>query len=101
MRKYLQVIGDDLPLKYDTKSAYEVEEDGKTVLRSKTNGIIGELNGVLTVQNHLLIDGDVGLETGNLKFDGSIQVRGTVMPGYSIIASGDISIESTEGVNAA
>ena len=95
------LMGEDLPLKYDTKSAYEVEEEGKTVLRSKTKGVIGEVNGVLTVQKHLVIEGDVGLETGNLKFDGSIQVRGTVMAGYSIIASGDISIESNEGVHAA
>jgi len=95
------IMGDDSLLKYDTKSAYEVEEEGKTVLRSKTKGVIGELNGVLTVQKHLVIDGDVGLETGNLKFDGSIQVRGTVMAGYSIIASGDISIDSNEGVHAA
>ena len=56
-----------------------------------------EVNGIITVQKHLVIDGDVGLETGNLKFDGSIQVRGTVMPGYSIVSSGDISIESNEG----
>lgn len=95
------LMGDDFPLKYDTKSAYEVEEEGKTVLRSKTKGVIGEVNGLLTVQKHLVIDGDVGLETGNLKFDGSIQVRGTVMPGYSIVSSGDISIESNEGIHAA
>ncbi|MFJ7826743.1 DUF342 domain-containing protein [Psychrobacillus sp. NPDC096623] len=94
-------IGDDFSLKYDTKSAYEVEEEGKIVLRSKTKGVIGEVNGILTVQKHLIIEGDVGLETGNLKFDGSIQVRGTVMAGYSIVASGDISIESKEGVHAA
>ncbi|WP_391115977.1 DUF342 domain-containing protein [Psychrobacillus sp. L3] len=93
--------GDDVPLKYDTESAYEVEEEGKIVLRSKTNGVIGEINGVLAVQKHLVINGDVGLETGNLKFDGSIQIKGTIMPGYSIIASGDISIESNEGVNSA
>ncbi|QUG42066.1 DUF342 domain-containing protein [Psychrobacillus sp. INOP01] len=95
------IMGDDFPLKYDNKSAYEVEEEGKTVLRSKTKGVIGEVNGILTVQKHLIIDGDVGLETGNIKFDGSIQVRGTVMAGYSIVASGDISIESNEGVHAA
>ncbi|WP_144511044.1 DUF342 domain-containing protein [Bacillus sp. FJAT-22090] len=93
--------GEDVPLKYDMNSAYEVEEDGKTVLRSKTKGVIGEVNGILSVQKHLIIEGDVGLETGNLTFDGSIQVKGTVMPGYSVIASGDVSIEAKEGVNSA
>lgn len=94
-------LGDDASLKYDTKSAYEVEEDGKIVLRSKTKGVISEVNGMLSVQKHLIIDGDVGIETGNLKFDGSIQIRGTIMPGYSVIASGDISVEGKEGVNSA
>ncbi len=93
--------GDDVQLKYDAKSAYEIEEDGKIVLRSKTKGVIGEVNGVLSVLKHLIVDGDVGIETGNLKFDGSIQVKGTVMAGYSVIASGDISIEGKEGVNSA
>lgn len=93
--------GDDVLLKYDISSAYEVEEEGKTVLRSKTKGVIGEVNGVLSVQKHLVIEGDVGLETGNLTFDGSIQVKGTVMPGYSVTASGDVSIEAKEGVNSA
>ena len=95
------LMGEDYLLKYDPNTAYEVEEGEKTILRSKTNGVIGEVNGILTVQKHLVIDGDVGLETGNLKFDGSIQVRGTVMAGYSIVSSGDISIESNEGVHAA
>ena len=93
--------GDDVSLKYDADSAYEVEENGITILRAKTKGIIGEVNGLLTIQKQLIIDGDVGLETGNLKFDGSIQIKGTVMPGYSVIAAGDISIESKEGVNGA
>ncbi|WP_313894357.1 FapA family protein [Psychrobacillus sp.] len=93
--------GADVPIKYDPESAYEVEEDGKVVLRSKKKGIIGETNGLLSVQNHLVVQGDVGLETGNLTFDGSIQVRGTVMPGYSVIASGDVSVEASDGVNSA
>ena len=93
--------GEDVPLKYDPKTAYEIEEGGKVVLRSKTKGVIGEINGVLSVLKHLVVDGDVGIETGNLKFDGSIQVKGTVMPGYSVIASGDVAIEGKEGVNSA
>lgn len=93
--------GDDITLKYDPKTAYEIEEGGKIVLRSKTKGVIGEVNGVLSVLKHLVVDGDVGIETGNLKFDGSIQVKGTVMAGYSVIASGDVSIEGKDGVNSA
>ena len=83
--------GKDLLLKYDPKSAYEVEEDGKIVLRSRLSGVIGEVNGMLSVKKHLVIAGDLGLETGNITFDGSIQIKGTVMAGYSVVATGDIS----------
>lgn len=93
--------GKDIPLKYDRKSAYEVEEDGKIVIRALNKGVVEERQGLLMINNHLPIDGDVGLETGNLEFDGSISISGTVQKGFSVIATGDISIEGTEGVTGA
>lgn len=93
--------GKDAPLKYDKKSAYEVEEDGKTVIRALQTGVLESRQGLLTVNNHLPIDGDVGIETGNIKFDGSISIRGTVQNGFSVTARGDISIEGPEGVTGA
>lgn len=93
--------GKDKPLKYDRKSAYEVEEDGKIVIRALSNGVVEERQGLLTVNNHLPINGDVGLETGNIDFDGSISIRGTVQNGFSVIATGDLSIEGPEGVTGA
>lgn len=93
--------GSDLPLKYDRKSAYEVEEDGKTVLRSKINGVVEEHEGMVSVNQHLPIVGDVGIETGNIEFNGSVSIKGTVQPGFSVTANGDISIEHPEGVSGA
>lgn len=93
--------GKDIPLKYDRKSAYEVEEDGKIVIRALNKGVVEERQGLLMINNHLPIDGDVGLETGNLEFDGSISISGTVQKGFSVIATGDIFIEGTEGVTGA
>ncbi len=90
--------GKDIQLKYDPKSAYEIEEQGKVVLRAKTNGVLENQNGIISIHKHLPIQGDVGIETGNLKFDGSISIRGTVTNGFSVVASGDISVESTDGV---
>lgn len=85
--------GSDLPLKYDHKSAFEVEEDGKTVLRSKISGVVEEHEGMVSVNHHLPIVGDVGIETGNIEFNGSVSIKGTVQPGFSVVANGDISIE--------
>ncbi len=93
--------GKDIPLKYDRKSAFEVEEAGKVVLRSKISGVLEHVQGLISVNHHLPINGDVGVETGNIEFEGSITIRGTVQSGFSVIAKGDISIEGPEGVSGA
>ncbi|MEK4386405.1 FapA family protein [Solibacillus sp. FSL W7-1464] len=93
--------GKDLQLKYDRKSAFEVEEEGKTVLRSKISGVVEEHEGTVFVNHHLPIVGDVGVETGNIEFNGSVSIKGTVQPGFTVVANGDISIEHPEGVSGA
>lgn len=94
-------LGKDIPLRYDPKAAIEVEEDGKIVLYSTKTGAVENQQGLLTVNNHLIIDGDVGLATGNIQFDGSVSIRGTVSSGFTVKATGDISIESPEGITGA
>ena len=93
--------GRDIPLKYDKKTAIEVEEDDKIILRAKNNGVVEHRQGLLSVSPHLPIDGDVGYETGNIQFNGSVSIHGTVQNGFSVIATGDISIDSLEGINGA
>ncbi|MFJ8460927.1 DUF342 domain-containing protein [Lysinibacillus xylanilyticus] len=95
------VPGRDFPIRYDQKSAYEVEEDGKVVIRSKIAGVLDDVKGMIGVNRHLPIHGDVGVETGNLEFNGSLSIKGTVISGYTVIATGDISIEGAEGVSGA
>ncbi|MGE7840923.1 DUF342 domain-containing protein [Lysinibacillus sp. NPDC093712] len=93
--------GRDFPIRYDKKSAYEVEEDDKIVIRSKIAGVLDDVKGMIGVNRHLPIHGDVGVETGNLEFNGSLSIKGTVTNGYTVIATGDISIEGAEGVSGA
>lgn len=93
--------GSDAPLLYDAKSAYEVEEDGKIVLRSRLDGAVEHTQGIVGVSSHLTINGDIGFNTGNIDFDGSVTITGTVSPGFSVIATGDIAIESLDGVSGA
>ncbi|RUL56916.1 MULTISPECIES: FapA family protein [Lysinibacillus] len=94
-------FGKDAQLKYDKHSAREVEEDGKVVLYATNSGVVENRQGLISVNRHLPIDGDIGLETGNIKFDGSVTIRGTVSNGFSVIATGDISIEDPGGVSGA
>lgn len=93
--------GNDLPFQYDSSSIYTEEEDGKLVIRALEGGVINQTNGTLSVDNHLYIKNDVGIETGNLEFNGSITIKGTILPGYTVVASGDISIEGLDGVTGA
>lgn len=93
--------GTDLILKYNPTSVYESEENGVTVIRAKISGVLDDTDGNISILQHLNIKTDIGVETGNVEFAGSITVRGSVLAGYSIRATGDISIEAKEGVSGA
>lgn len=94
--------GTDAKLQYDRKSVTEVEEPGKTVLRAMFGGSLEFIDGgIVSVGQQLIINGDVGPETGSITFDGAVTVYGTVLAGYSVNATGDISIEGNEGITNA
>ena len=95
------IRGSDAKLLYDRKSVVEVEEQEKIVLRALFGGALEFIDDYVGVGKHLIINGDVGLETGSITFDGAVTVNGTVMAGYSVKATGDISIEGNEGVTNA
>lgn len=90
--------GSDARLEYDSKSIFEVEEGNKIVLRASHSGALEFNHGVISVGAQLVINGDVGPETGSITFDGAVRILGTVLAGYSVNATGDISIEGKEGV---
>lgn len=93
--------GNDEKLSYDRKAITEEEEEGKTVLRAMYGGALEYTNGIIGIGKQLIISGDVGPETGSITFDGAVSIYGTVLAGYSVKATGDISIEGNEGVTNA
>lgn len=93
--------GEDVKLFYDRKSVGEFEEDGKVILRALHGGALEQTNGVIGVGKQLIIPEDVGTKTGSITFDGSVQIYGTVLAGFSVNATGDISIEGKEGITNA
>ncbi|MHC8516926.1 DUF342 domain-containing protein [Sporosarcina sp. ITBMC105] len=94
--------GTDAKLLYDRKAVIEVDEDGKTVLRAMFGGALEFTDDdVVSVSRELIINGDVGPETGSITFEGAVTIYGTVLAGYSVKATGDISIEGNEGVTNA
>jgi uncharacterized protein (DUF342 family) len=50
------------------------------------------------VDNHLIVPGDVGYETGSVSFDGYVTIKGTIKDGFSVIAKNDISIQGDRGL---
>lgn len=93
--------GNDDKLSYDRKAITEVKEEGEIVLRAIHGGALEYINGVISIGKQLVISGDVGPETGNITFDGAVSIYGTVLAGYSVKATGDISIEGNEGITNA
>ncbi len=83
------------------KSVIDEQEMDKVVLRASHGGALESINGLIGVGKQLVISGDVGPETGSITFDGSVAVYGTVLAGFSVKATGDISIEGNEGVTNA
>ncbi|MCK4829708.1 DUF342 domain-containing protein, partial [bacterium] len=69
-----------------------VSEDGR-IYKAEIDGMITLLGkekiGILKAYE---IPGDVDLTTGNLKMKGSLIIRGWVREGFSVMASGDISV---------
>ncbi|MEJ8554773.1 DUF342 domain-containing protein [Tepidibacter sp. Z1-5] len=93
--------GKDKMLNFDRKTVAEFEEDNKIVLRALTNGALSHNHGKVSIIKHLVINGDVGYETGNIFFDGSVTIKGTVCDDFKVIATEDISINSIMGIGSA
>ncbi|MGD8192587.1 DUF342 domain-containing protein [Brevibacillus ginsengisoli] len=92
--------GKDKFLLYDSQTVYESEEDGKIVLRALMDGAVEFDQGKIGILRHLVIKGDVGLDTGNIEFKGCVTVHGVVQDGFSVVADQDISILGNMGLGS-
>lgn len=94
-------LGEDRHLKFDHKSVECIMKDNIHTLVANKNGAVLKKGGKITVDNLLIISGDVDYDTGNIDFDGNVEIRGTVKDQFSVKATKDISIDSKIGVGAA
>lgn len=67
---------------------------------SDPNLIVSEIDGTLVINQEKVsvkpvieINSNVDYETGHIEFSGSVHVKGAVLPGFHIIAGGDVIIE--------
>ena len=77
----------NLPVGMNTK----VSEDGLS-LRATKSGHVEYINGKITVEDTFTIKGDVSAATGNIKFNGDVVVSGSVLSGFKVTATRNITI---------
>jgi len=76
----------------------EVNDD-KTEMHSVCAGMVEFVNNTVVVSNVYKIDGDCDMSVGNVDFDGSVQITGSVRSGHTITATAGIIVSG--GVEAA
>ncbi|RMH58463.1 MAG: DUF342 domain-containing protein [Candidatus Hydrogenedentota bacterium] len=74
----------------------EITPDGKEA-RALCNGVVSLLANKIQVSEVFTVSGNVGPETGNINFLGTVQITGGVEDGYSVKATGDIVVGKTVG----
>lgn len=96
-------------------------EDGYDIYGSMTRGIMEEgkgynvgeniaastdpmiycslIDGCIVIENKKIsvspvsfVNGDVDYDSGNIDFNGSVQIKGSILPGFSVKATGDVTV---------
>ena len=92
------VCGDELPglpgkdAQLPIGPGTHLSEDGLALLAA-LDGQVAIVNKRVTVTNLLVIEEDVGPGTGNIDFVGSVRVKGSVMSGFRVKASGSVTVQ--------
>lgn len=75
--------GDNIVKSFNDENIYVSAIDGCLDINKKS----------ISVKSVAVIGGDVDYESGNVDFNGSVHVKGAVLPGFHVKATGDIIIE--------
>lgn len=94
--------GEQISLKYDTKTVEKLydEATGITTLVAKKSGVVLMKNDIVSVSEYLNIDGNVSFSTGNIHYDGSVNIKNTIEDNFSVIAKRDIQVLGDIGIGA-
>lgn len=68
---------------------------GEHRLIATVNGQIVDKGSRISVDPRLEIKGGVGVQTGDIEFDGTVQIKGDVEQGFKVKATGDIEIKGS------
>lgn len=93
------VFGDKIFAEYLRHDGYykgdniEQGKDDENIFVSSLDGCVDLDGKKISVLPVAFIHGDVNYDTGNIDFDGSVHITGSVLPGFTVKARGDIIIE--------
>ncbi|MFW5775279.1 MAG: DUF342 domain-containing protein [Chitinivibrionales bacterium] len=73
-----------------------VAEDDETVLVAEESGALSiSAAGVVSVESTRIIPGDIDYSTGNITFNGTLEVRGTIKSGFRVQVKGDLVVKGS------
>lgn len=70
----------------------EISEDGSKLI-AKKDGQVRLEDGKVVINDVFEVKGNVDNSTGNIKFNGTLKIRGNVLTGFEVNADGDVEIE--------
>ena len=73
-----------------------LSDDGRSIL-ADINGLVKLQNGKVVVEPIYLVSGDVNMKEGNIRFLGTVIVKGNVDDGFSVNAAGNIEVMGNVG----
>ena len=69
-----------------------VSEDG-LALYSLVTGHVALIDDKVTVSDEFVVETDVGNETGDIDFEGNVHIKGSVIAGFKVSATGNIVVD--------
>ena len=93
------ILGDEVPAQNGRPIPMPEGKNTKVVgehrLIATVNGQIVDKGSRISVDPRLEIKGGVGVQTGDIEFDGTVQIKGDVEQGFKVKATGDIEIKGS------
>lgn len=85
-------VGSDLPLISGKGTAFE-DEGKQRLLATRPGSAILKRKGEVEVSERHIVEGDVDFESGNVRFNGSVIIQGSVQAGFEVTATRDVEVK--------
>jgi uncharacterized protein (DUF342 family) len=94
----IDVYGDTIPAGHSSHNGYmrgeNIVQSGSdpNIFVAACDGVIKVNGRTISIYETLIITSDIDYNTGNIDFLGSVEVKGSLKPGFIIKAKGDVSV---------